>query len=113
MAWFKREQKSINVGKQKKAIPEGLWQKCDQCKEPVWRKDIEANLQVCPKCGYHYKIGAFERLETLFDGSWKELDAGMFSIDPLEFVAAKPYRDTLDSLGKKNGFSEAVMCDRK
>ena len=110
MAWFKREQKSINVGEQKKAIPEGLWQKCDHCKEPVWRKDIDANLQVCPKCGYHYKIGAFERLDTLFDGSWKELDAGLFSTDPLEFVAAKSYRDTLESLGKKNGSREAVVC---
>jgi acetyl-CoA carboxylase carboxyl transferase subunit beta len=110
MAWFKREQKSINVGEQKKAIPEGLWQKCDQCKEPVWRKEIDANLQVCPKCGHHYKIGAFERLDTLFDGSWKELDAGMYSTDPLEFVAAKSYRDTLDSLAKKNGSGEAVVC---
>ena len=110
MAWFKREQKSINVGEQKKAIPEGLWQKCDRCKEPVWRKDIDANLQVCPKCGHHYKIGAVERLDTLFDGSWKELDGGMFSTDPLEFVAAKSYRETLDSLGKKNGSGEAVVC---
>lgn len=110
MAWFKRERKSINVGEEKKEMPEGLWQKCDQCKEPVWRKEIDANLQVCPKCGYHYKIGAIERLDSLFEGSWDELDAGMFSTDPLEFVANKSYRDTLDSLEKANGANEAVVC---
>jgi acetyl-CoA carboxylase carboxyl transferase subunit beta len=110
MAWFKRSRKSINVGEAKKAIPEGLWQKCDQCKEPVWRKEIEDNLQVCPKCGYHYKLNARDRLDSLFDGSWKELDAGVYSTDPLQFVAAKSYRETLDRLGSDGGAPEAVIC---
>jgi acetyl-CoA carboxylase carboxyl transferase subunit beta len=110
MAWFKRDKKSINVGERRKAIPEGLWQKCDKCKEPIWRKEIDANLQVCPKCGHHYKIGAVERLNSLFDGSWVELDPGLSSTDPLEFVAAKSYRDTLDSLSKKGGPKDAVVC---
>jgi acetyl-CoA carboxylase carboxyl transferase subunit beta len=110
MAWFKRDKKSINVGERRKAIPEGLWQKCDKCKEPVWRKEIDANLQVCPKCGHHYKIGAVERLNSLFDGSWVELDPELSSTDPLEFVAAKSYRDTLDSLSKKGGPKDAVVC---
>ena len=89
MAWFKREKKSINVGEEKKAIPEGLWQKCIKCKEPVWGKEIDANLHVCPKCGYHYKIGAIERLDSLFDDSWEELDGGLFPTDPLEFVGSQ------------------------
>jgi acetyl-CoA carboxylase carboxyl transferase subunit beta len=110
MAWFKRDRKSINVGETKKAIPEGLWQKCDRCKEPVWRKEIDANLHVCPKCGYHYKITARERLDSLFDTAWEELDAGMYSTDPLDFVAAKSYRETLDKLESGSGGREAVVC---
>jgi acetyl-CoA carboxylase carboxyl transferase subunit beta len=110
MAWFKRDRKSINVGEEKKAIPEGLWQKCDKCKEPVWRKEIDANLHVCPKCGHHYKIGAAERLDTLFDDSWTELDANLSPTDPLEFVAAKSYRDTLDSFAERKASREAVIC---
>ena len=109
MAWFKRDKKSIEVGEERKVIPEGLWQKCVNCKEPVWKKDIDENLQVCPKCNHHYKIGAIERLNFMFDGSWKELDEGLFSIDPLNFTAAKPYKETLDRLSKKSGPLEAVV----
>jgi len=110
MAWFKRKQKSINVGEEKKAIPEGLWRKCDRCKEPVWRKEIEANLSVCPKCGHHYKLGSVERLNNLFDGEWSELDAGLHPVDPLQFVAAKSYRDTLGAMEGREGPREAVVC---
>ena len=109
MAWFKRDKKSIGVGEERKVIPEGLWRKCDHCKEPVWTKEIDANLQVCPKCGHHYKIGAVERLNLLFDSRWRELDAGLFSTDPLEFRAAKPYRETLDALSGGAGPREAVL----
>ena len=108
MAWFKREKKSIG-GEERKVIPEGLWQKCVSCKEPVWKKDIDANLQVCPKCNHHYKIGAVDRLHLFFDGSWKELDGGMFSTDPLDFTAAKSYTDKIQSSLKKSGTREAVV----
>ena len=108
MAWFKRDKKSIG-GEERKVIPEGLWQKCVSCKEPVWKKDVDANLQVCPKCNHHYKIGAVDRLNLLFDGSWKELDQGMFSIDPLEFTAAKSYTDKIQSSLKTSGTREAVV----
>ena len=109
MTWFKREKKSIEVGEERLVMPEGLWQKCVSCKEPVWKKDIDANFQVCPKCNHHYKIGAIDRLNLLFDGSWKEMDAGMFSTDPLDFTAAKPYKQTLESLSSKPGPLEAVV----
>lgn len=112
MAWFNRDRKSINVGEEKKAIPEGLWQKCDECKEPVWRKELDANLSVCPKCGHHYNISAVERLDSLFDGSWTELDGGLSSADPLGFVAAKSYRETLESIRERGGPREAVVCGR-
>jgi acetyl-CoA carboxylase carboxyl transferase subunit beta len=109
MAWFKRDKRSIGVGEERKVIPEGLWQKCDRCKEPVWRKEIEGNLKVCPKCKYHYKIGAVERLGLILGPRWKELDAGLFATDPLEFTAVKPYRATLDSLASGTGPREAVV----
>ena len=108
MAWFKRDKKSIG-GEERKVIPEGLWQKCVSCKEPVWKKEIDTNLQVCPKCNHHYKIGAVDRMNLLFDGSWKELDEGMFSIDPLEFTAVKSYTDKIQSSLKKSGTHEAVV----
>ncbi len=110
MAWFKRDKKSIAVGEERKGIPEGLWLKCDSCKEPVWKKDIDLNMQVCPKCNHHYKIGARERLALLFDDSWDELDAGITSLDPLGFVAAKPYREALDKMAAGSGPHEAVIC---
>jgi acetyl-CoA carboxylase carboxyl transferase subunit beta len=109
MPWFKREKKSIEVDSKRKVIPEGLWQKCDRCKEPVWKKEIDANLSVCPKCGHHYKIGAVARLDLLFDGRWRELDAGLRSTDPLEFQAAKSYRETLDTLSKDPDSRDAVV----
>ena len=108
MAWFTRDKKSIE-GEERKVIPEGLWQKCVSCREPVWKKDIDANLQVCPKCNHHYRIGALDRLNLLFDGPWNELDAGMTSTDPLEFTAAKPYQETIDNLSRKPGPREAVV----
>ena len=110
MTWFKRDKQSIAVGEERKGIPEGLWLKCDNCKEPVWKKDIDLNMQVCPKCNHHYKIGARERLALLFDDSWDELDAGVTSLDPLGFVAAKPYRETLDRMAAGSGPPEAVIC---
>jgi acetyl-CoA carboxylase carboxyl transferase subunit beta len=108
MAWFKRDKKSIKVGDERKVIPEGLWQKCVSCKEPVWKKEIDSGLQVCPKCNHHYKISAHDRLNLLFEGSWQEMDGGLFSTDPLGFEAAKSYQQTLDELTQK-GAREAVV----
>ncbi len=99
----------MEVDQERKVIPEGLWQKCVSCKEPVWKKDIDANLQVCPKCDHHYKIGAFDRLHLLFDGEWRELDAGLYATDPLEFKAAKEYDKTLATLAGRSGTREAVV----
>src|SRR5947208_1587984 len=109
MTWFKREKKPIEAPDQRRVLTEGLWIKCNGCKEPLWKKDLEGNLQVCPKCSYHYKISAYERISLLMDAGWTERDGTLYSTDPLEFKAAKPYKDTLESLPKRVGVLEAVV----
>jgi len=110
MTWFKREKKPLESVEDRRVVTEGLWIKCSGCKEPLWKKDLESNLQVCPKCRYHYKISAMERLNLLFDDGWMELDRCMRSTDPLNFKATKPYKDTLATLPAKIGVNEAVVC---
>src|SRR5438876_7660968 len=109
MTWFKREKKPMEAVNQKRVVTEGLWIKCTGCKEALWKKDLEGNFQVCPKCSYHYKITAFERIQLLMDSGWTEQDASLYSTDPLEFIALKPYKDSLKSLPKKVGVLEAVV----
>ncbi len=108
MAWFKRtkEQKSYRKVK----IPEGLWVKCDNCKEIVYRKEVERNLKVCPKCNYHFRISAKERLKLLVDnGSFRETDAGLTATDPLGFKDTLPYSERLAANRKKSGLRDAVI----
>src|SRR6059036_3642603 len=109
ITWFKREKKPMEAPDQRRVVTEGLWIKCNGCKEPLWKKDLEANFQVCPKCNHHYKISAYERLNLLLDEGWTERDASLYSTDPLQFKASKPYKDTLDSLPAKVGVREAVV----
>ncbi len=108
MAWFK---KTKDVKSEKKVkIPEGLWVKCDNCKEIVYRKELEKNFKVCPKCNYHFRIGAQERLKLLVDeGSFVELDAGLISNDPLDFKDSLSYRDRIKENQKKSKLKEAVI----
>src|SRR5277367_5810088 len=80
MAWFKREKKSIDGAtppEERRVRTEGLWVKCESCRTIVFRKDLEANLFVCPKCQFHFKMNAKQRLEMLLDGRWTEHDAGI------------------------------------
>src|SRR5262245_33940056 len=110
MSWFKRDRKSIEASvEDRKVLTEGLWIKCDGCREPVWKKDLESNINVCPKCGYHYKITAYERLDLLLDEGWTEFDKTLHSTDPLQFKAAKTYKESLDTLPKRVGVREAVI----
>jgi acetyl-CoA carboxylase carboxyl transferase subunit beta len=109
MTWFKREKKPMAVPDERRVVTEGLWIKCNGCKEPVWKKDLEGNHQVCPKCSQHYKISAHERINLLLDAGWTEYDSSLYSVDPLQFKAAKPYKDTLESLPRKIGVREAVV----
>jgi acetyl-CoA carboxylase carboxyl transferase subunit beta len=112
MAWFKRDNKSSEQAtppEERKVRTEGLWVKCESCGTIVFRKDLEANLLVCPKCGFHFKMNAKQRLEMLLDGRWTEHDAGMTSTDPLQFVDTKPYATRLKEARKKLGMNDAVI----
>jgi len=112
MAWFRKEKKPRELSTEKQtAIPEGLWVKCDECKEIVYRKEVEANFSVCPKCGYHFRIPARERFEMLLDdGKYKEFASDIRSGDPLEFRDTKRYRDRLKVYENRVGKGDAVLC---
>lgn len=112
MAWFKRDKKAIEQAtppEERKVRTEGLWVKCESCGTIVFRKDLEANLLVCPKCGFHFKMNSKQRLEMLLDGRYTEHDAGMTSTDPLQFVDTKPYATRLKEARKKLGMNDAVI----
>jgi acetyl-CoA carboxylase carboxyl transferase subunit beta len=112
MAWFKRDKKSIEQPtppEERKVRTEGLWVKCESCRTIVFRKDLEANSLVCPKCGFHFKMNAKQRLELLLDGRWTEHDARMTSTDPLKFVDTKPYAARLKEARKKLGMNDAII----
>ncbi|HTG75207.1 MAG TPA: acetyl-CoA carboxylase, carboxyltransferase subunit beta [Terriglobia bacterium] len=110
MSWFKRDRKSIDSSAEdRRVLTEGLWIKCDGCREPVWKKDLEANGNLCPKCGFHYRITAYERLDLLLDEGWTEFDSTLYSTDPLKFKAAKAYKDSIEALPKRVGVRDAVV----
>ena len=112
MSWFTKERVGIEKsGGKKVTFPDGMWMKCPGCSETLLSKDIEANLQVCPKCGHHYRISARKRLEALLDGGvWQEFDADVTSVDFLEFKDAKSYQERIDSALSKGGSKDAVIC---
>jgi acetyl-CoA carboxylase carboxyl transferase subunit beta len=108
MAWFKKS-KEVKTDKKIK-IPEGLWVKCDSCKEIIYKKEIDKNLKICPKCNYHFRISAKERIKLFVDeGSFVEIDSGLASNDPLNFKDKIPYKDRLEENRKKSGLEEAAI----
>jgi acetyl-CoA carboxylase carboxyl transferase subunit beta len=108
MAWFKKS-KEIKTDKKVK-IPEGLWVKCESCREIIYKKEIDKNLRICPKCNYHFRISARERLELLVDeGSFVEMDAGLSSGDPLNFKDKTLYKDKLRENKIKTGLEDAAI----
>jgi acetyl-CoA carboxylase carboxyl transferase subunit beta len=112
VAWFRREHTPLprlRAG-QESRVPEGLWVKCDSCKEILYRKDVVKNHSVCPKCAFHFRISARERLEMLFDGPYDEFDAGLVSADPLKFVDTKSYARRLEDGKAKTDAYDAVIC---
>jgi acetyl-CoA carboxylase carboxyl transferase subunit beta len=111
MAWFKRARKPIAATKAKASrVPEGLWVKCPGCSQVIYNKDLASNLNVCPKCAHHFRIGAAERLRLLFDdGIYTEYDKGLVSTDPLKFTDTKPYRQRLKSSIDASGQKDAVI----
>ncbi|HTR48728.1 MAG TPA: acetyl-CoA carboxylase, carboxyltransferase subunit beta [Verrucomicrobiae bacterium] len=113
MAWFKREKGAIENPTpvdERRVRTEGLWTKCNACRAIIWKKDIEANWEVCPKCDHHFRLGARRRLELLLDeGQWIEHDAELASSDPLKFTDTKPYAQRLQDAQEKLGMKDAIM----
>lgn len=106
--WFKKTKES--KAQKKVKIPEGLWIKCDSCKEIVYKKEIDKNLQVCPKCNYHFRISAKERIKLIVDeGSFTEMDSDIIPGDPLNFKDSVSYKDRIEENKKKSDLQEAVI----
>jgi len=109
MAWFKKTKGQQKIEKKVK-IPEGLWIKCENCKEIVYKKEIDKNLRVCPKCNYHFRISARERLKLMVDeGTFAETSPDIVPADPLTFRDSVPYKDRIRENQKRSGLREAVI----
>ncbi len=110
MAWFKKARRPLATPKQTSRVPEGLWEKCPDCDAILYAKDLTKNLQVCDKCGHHFRLGAVDRLKSLFDDEqWEELAPGLRSNDPLAFTDTRPYRDRLTKTMAGTGQTDAVV----
>jgi acetyl-CoA carboxylase carboxyl transferase subunit beta len=109
VAWFKKTRKPIAKGAKESRVPEGLWEKCPGCAQVIYKKDLAANLNVCPKCAHHFRLNAVDRLRMLFDGEWTEYDRDLTSTDPLQFTDTKPYRSRLKAGLASTGLKDAVV----
>jgi acetyl-CoA carboxylase carboxyl transferase subunit beta len=110
MAWFKKSKTPIVPIGDRTVRTEGLWTKCEECKQIIWKKDLESNFNVCPQCNFHFKISARERLTQLYDsGVFREFDQHLESNDPLHFVDKKPYRKRLQEMYLATGLRDALI----
>jgi len=113
MAWFKRESGELDTSGEKKVRTEGLWVKCESCRQIIWKKDLEENFNVCPKCDKHFRIDARTRLAQLLDdGQYEVFDANLVSTDPLKFVDLKSYSSRLKQAQADTGLKDAVINAR-
>ena len=112
MTWFKKEKSPLTSPKEeeKTVRTEGLFIKCDNCRAAIWKKDLEANEKVCPKCNLHFRVNARERLQMLFDdGKYETLHDNIISPDPLKFVDRKPYAEKLVASRRASGLNDAMI----
>ena len=109
MAWFKKTKKPKPVREQSRStVPEGLWRKCDGCKEVTYSKDLERNLRMCPKCGHHFRISAAERVDLLLDDGSEEIHTRVSPKDPLAFKDTQVYKERLKAYQRKLGIPDAI-----
>ncbi|MGH7228390.1 MAG: acetyl-CoA carboxylase, carboxyltransferase subunit beta [Nitrospiraceae bacterium] len=110
MAWFKKQKSREAEGLKRPKIVEGMWLKCNHCREIVYRKEVDRNNKVCPKCDYHFPISVSERISMLVDlGTFKEWDSEVEPQDPLQFHDSRSYRDRLKSQQEKTGRKDAIV----
>ena len=110
MAWFKKQKTTESEPSKQSKISEGMWLKCNHCREIVYRKEVERNNKVCPKCDYHFPISVMERIALLVDlGTFKEWDAELGPQDPLNFQDTKSYKDRVKAHQEKTGRKDAMV----
>jgi acetyl-CoA carboxylase carboxyl transferase subunit beta len=115
MSWFKRDKPNGEglpkvEDNEKRVRTEGLWQKCEGCRQIIWKKDLEANAGVCPKCNHHFRIDAETRLRLLFDGDFETFDDALATSDPLRFVDKQAYRDKLRTTQAATNRKDALVA---
>lgn len=110
MGWFKREKEGITTStREKRETPEGLWEKCSNCKTIFSSDDLEKNAYVCDRCNHHERIGSTQYFDILFDGGkFKELDPKIVAGDPLKFEDTKKYKDRIKTTQAKTGLKDAI-----
>ncbi len=112
MSWFKREDNGgIGGGDEgeRTVRTEGLWTKCPSCAQAIFKKDLEQNLNVCPKCGHHFRINAKKRIALLLEPGYQLVDLELRSTDPLEFTDLKRYKHRLEEARRKTGLNDAIV----
>jgi acetyl-CoA carboxylase carboxyl transferase subunit beta len=115
MPWFRKKNQSIeSVPAEERVVKtEGVFVKCPECDTSLYKGQLEESLQVCINCGYHFRLGARERLAMVFDnGNYEEMDAGVISGDPLNFVDSKPYKERLEQAKRVSGLPEAIITGK-
>lgn len=113
MSWFKRQSQELDTSGERKVKTEGLWVKCEGCRQIIWKKDLEENLNVCPKCDKHFRVDARTRLAQLFDnGEYTLEDTNFSSTDPLKFTDLKPYNSRLKAAQAATGLRDAIVNGR-
>ena len=104
---------SDEAQREARGVPEGLWMRCPECGEMLFKQAVDANLGVCPKCDAHYRLSARRRVETLCDvDAFEERHADLMATDPLQFTDKKAYKDRLKAERLKSGNPDALVCGR-
>ena len=110
MAWFKKGKTDEAEPPKRSKVAEGMWLKCNHCREIVYRKEVDRNNKVCPKCDYHFPISVIERINLLVDlGTFKEWDAELEPQDPLQFQDTRSYKDRIKAQQEKTGRKDAMV----
>ena len=109
MTWFKREANVIVNDRRKTVRTEGLWTQCGSCRQAIFKKDLEENLNVCPNCGHHFRIDARRRIELLLEPGYELVDLELRSTDPLDFTDLKRYQHRLAEARRKTGLNDAII----